>query len=112
MENRKSPSNSGAANHHCGVTTPKLDCDYLHHLAVGIGIRITAVVCGVRRIQSSRYEIGLQMRGQTLAEATYTSLVSFSFSLILCSLLVACFDDSTLYSCRAPERRELVGPAR
>ncbi|KAF8610057.1 hypothetical protein BDV93DRAFT_517252 [Ceratobasidium sp. AG-I] len=34
------------------------------------------VVCGLRRIQSSRYEIGLQMQGATMAEATYTGLLT------------------------------------
>ena len=33
------------------------------------------VVCRLRRIQSSRYEIGLQMQGHTATESTYTSLV-------------------------------------
>jgi dynein heavy chain 1 len=33
------------------------------------------VVCRLRRIQSSRYEIGLQMQGATVTETTYTSLV-------------------------------------
>lgn len=49
---------------------------YSAELIHGSPLRL-AVVCGVRRIQSSRYEIGLQMRGQTLAEKTYTSLVRF-----------------------------------
>lgn len=35
----------------------------------------TGVVCRLRRIQSSRYEIGLQMQGASAAETTYTSLV-------------------------------------
>lgn len=35
-----------------------------------------AVVCLQRRIQSSRYEIGLQMQAGTIAETTYTKLVS------------------------------------
>lgn len=35
------------------------------------------VVCRLRRIQSSRYEIGLQMQGASVAETTYTSLVRF-----------------------------------
>ncbi|KIJ38518.1 hypothetical protein M422DRAFT_258888, partial [Sphaerobolus stellatus SS14] len=34
------------------------------------------VVCGLRRIQSSRYEIGLQMQGGYTAETTYTSLLT------------------------------------
>lgn len=33
------------------------------------------VVCGLRRIQSSRYEIGLQMQGADIVETTYTGLV-------------------------------------
>ncbi|RXW16544.1 hypothetical protein EST38_g9308 [Candolleomyces aberdarensis] len=34
------------------------------------------VVCRLRRIQSSRYEIGLQMQGSVLVETTYTSLLT------------------------------------
>ncbi|KAI0727592.1 dynein heavy chain, N-terminal region 1-domain-containing protein [Fomitopsis betulina] len=34
------------------------------------------VVCRLRRIQSSRYEIGLQMQGHTTTESTYTSLLT------------------------------------
>ncbi|EIM91855.1 cytoplasmic dynein heavy chain 1 [Stereum hirsutum FP-91666 SS1] len=34
------------------------------------------IICRLRRIQSSRYEIGLQMQGQTVTETTYTSLVT------------------------------------
>ncbi|KAF8959823.1 cytoplasmic dynein heavy chain 1 [Flammula alnicola] len=34
------------------------------------------VVCRLRRIQSSRYEIGLQMEGASAAETTYTSLLT------------------------------------
>jgi len=34
------------------------------------------VVCGQRRLQSSRYEIGLQMRSGTAADLTYTSLLT------------------------------------
>lgn len=33
------------------------------------------IVCRLRRIQSSRYEIGLQMQRNTATETTYTSLV-------------------------------------
>jgi hypothetical protein len=33
------------------------------------------VVCRLRRIQSSRYEIGLQMQGTAASETLYTSLV-------------------------------------
>ncbi|KIP08567.1 hypothetical protein PHLGIDRAFT_34940 [Phlebiopsis gigantea 11061_1 CR5-6] len=33
------------------------------------------IVCRLRRIQSSRYEIGLQMQGNAVAETTYTSLL-------------------------------------
>ena len=36
------------------------------------------VVCRLHRIQSSRYEIGLQMQGASAAETTYTSLVCIS----------------------------------
>ncbi|KAJ7243639.1 dynein heavy chain, N-terminal region 1-domain-containing protein [Mycena rebaudengoi] len=34
------------------------------------------VVCRLRRIQSSRYEIGLQMQGTIVTETTYTSLLT------------------------------------
>ncbi|OCH94192.1 dynein heavy chain [Obba rivulosa] len=34
------------------------------------------VVCRLRRIQSSRYEIGLQMQGAAISETTYTSLLT------------------------------------
>ncbi|KAI0249468.1 cytoplasmic dynein heavy chain 1 [Lactifluus subvellereus] len=34
------------------------------------------VVCRLRRIQSSRYEIGLQMQGSTASETLYTSLLT------------------------------------
>ncbi|KAF9527881.1 cytoplasmic dynein heavy chain 1 [Crepidotus variabilis] len=34
------------------------------------------VVCRLRRIQSSRYEIGLQMQGMAAGETTYTSLLT------------------------------------
>ncbi|KAI0055925.1 cytoplasmic dynein heavy chain 1 [Artomyces pyxidatus] len=34
------------------------------------------VVCRLRRIQSSRYEIGLQMQGAAASETTYTSLLT------------------------------------
>ena len=37
--------------------------------------RSPGVVCRLRRIQSSRYEIGLQMQSAALSETTYTSLV-------------------------------------
>jgi len=41
-----------------------------------LGSRLAlGVVCRLRRIQSSRYEIGLQMQGVTVTETTYTSLV-------------------------------------
>ena len=36
------------------------------------------VVCKQRRIQSSRYEIGLQMQAGASSETTYTSLVCFN----------------------------------
>ena len=35
-----------------------------------------AVVCRQKRIQSSRYEIGLQIQAGAASETTYTSLVS------------------------------------
>ncbi|TFK48049.1 cytoplasmic dynein heavy chain 1 [Heliocybe sulcata] len=34
------------------------------------------VICRLKRIQSSRYEIGLQMQGTTIADPTYTSLLT------------------------------------
>jgi hypothetical protein len=42
---------------------------------------VTGVICGLRRIQSSRYEIGLQMRGGLATETTYTSLVCLYITL-------------------------------
>lgn len=45
--------------------------------------KCSGVVCRLRRIQSSRYEIGLQMQGNAVAETTYTSLVSKRSSLAL-----------------------------
>lgn len=42
---------------------------------VGSFRNIIGVVCLLRRIQSSRYEIGLQMQGSAALETTYTSLV-------------------------------------
>ena len=36
---------------------------------------VLGVVCRLRRIQSSRYEIGLQMQGTAASETLYTSLV-------------------------------------
>lgn len=45
------------------------------------------VVCRLRRIQSSRYEIGLQMQGSVAAETTYTSLVSIALSPLLFKFL-------------------------
>ena len=43
------------------------------------------VICRLRRIQSSRYEIDLQMQSEIVAETTYTSLVSdhYIFRLVL-----------------------------
>src|SRR6266705_3967970 len=41
-----------------------------------MGCFLLGVVCRLRRIQSSRYEIGLQMQGNTASEVLYTSLVS------------------------------------
>ena len=38
--------------------------------------RCAGVICRLRRIQSSRYEIGLQMQRNLTSETTYTSLVS------------------------------------
>jgi len=37
------------------------------------------VICRSRRIQSSRYEIGLQMQKASAVEITYVSLVSVLF---------------------------------
>lgn len=39
--------------------------------------RVPGIVCRLRRIQSSRYEIGLQMQSATVSETTYTSLVGW-----------------------------------
>ena len=50
---------------------PPLTLPFLNtNLTIMLGI-----VCRLRRIQSSRYEIGLQMQGATTFETTYTSLV-------------------------------------
>ena len=38
---------------------------------------LLGVVCRLHRIQSSRYEIGLQMQGASAAETTYSSLVCY-----------------------------------
>jgi dynein heavy chain 1 len=35
------------------------------------------VICRLRRIQSSRYEIGLQMEDGSMTDPTYTFLVSY-----------------------------------
>ena len=47
------------------------------------------VVCRLRRIQSSRYEIGLQIQSAEAADLTYTSLVRpfYSFSATYQSLI-------------------------
>ncbi len=46
---------------------------------------IVGVICGQRRIQSSRYEIGLQMNASSLSQTTYTSLVSADWNLkVIC----------------------------
>ena len=42
---------------------------------VEVLISRTGVICRLRRIQSSRYEIGLQMQRNIASETTYTSLV-------------------------------------
>ena len=41
----------------------------------GLTNLVPGVVCRLRRIQSSRYEIGLQMQNNSGAELTYTTLV-------------------------------------
>lgn len=38
---------------------------------------VPGVICRLRRIQSSRYEIGLQMQSSSGIELTYTTLVRF-----------------------------------
>jgi len=48
----------------------------MNHNVAGHSTRPLGVVCRLRRIQSSRYEIGLQMQSATVSETTYTSLVS------------------------------------
>ena len=40
------------------------------------------VVCRLRRIQSSRYEIGLQIQSAEAADLTYTSLVRSLFPVL------------------------------
>jgi hypothetical protein len=42
----------------------------------------SGVICRLRRIQSSRYEIGLQMQGGSVTETTYASLVRVSFNFL------------------------------
>jgi len=42
----------------------------------------SGVICRLRRIQSSRYEIGLQMQGGSVTETTYASLVRDSFNFL------------------------------
>ncbi|KAI0665821.1 dynein heavy chain [Trametes maxima] len=44
---------------------------WVHQLHEWLG-----TVCHLRRIQSSRYEIGLQMQGHTVTDLTYTSLLT------------------------------------
>ncbi|KAI0668593.1 dynein heavy chain [Trametes maxima] len=44
---------------------------WVHQLHEWLG-----TVCRLRRIQSSRYEIGLQMQGHTVTDLTYTSLLT------------------------------------
>ena len=53
--------------------------DYTRGLVL-MGCPFLGVVCRLRRIQSSRYEIGLQMQGNTASEVLYTSLVSILIS--------------------------------
>lgn len=42
------------------------------------GQHLIGIICRLRRIQSSRYEIGLQMQRNLASEMTYTSLVRIS----------------------------------
>ena len=58
---------------------------------------ILGVVCRLHRIQSSRYEIGLQMQGASAAETTYSSLVysmSFDLKKLLSNPFFKCLVDS------------------
>jgi len=48
---------------------------HINHRMAGYSTRPLGVVCRLRRIQSSRYEIGLQMQSAAVSETTYTSLV-------------------------------------
>ena len=47
----------------------------LHNHDISYRLSFLGVVCRLRRIQSSRYEIGLQMQGTAASETLYTSLV-------------------------------------
>ena len=51
--------------------------EYLSILPILILI-YSGVVCRLRRVQSSRYEIGLQMQKASASETTYTSLVGYN----------------------------------
>lgn len=44
--------------------------------------KTSGIVCRLRRIQSSRYEIGLQMQGSSDNETSYVSLVCFLFKVM------------------------------
>ena len=48
---------------------------YISRSLAGRLTQFLGVVCRLRRIQSSRYEIGLQMQSAAVSETTYTSLV-------------------------------------
>ena len=52
--------------------------EHLSILRIQILIRSSGVVCRLRRVQSSRYEIGLQMQKASASETTYTSLVGYN----------------------------------
>ena len=52
------------------------ELESINHNVAGNLTSPLGVVCRLRRIQSSRYEIGLQMQSAAVSETTYTSLVS------------------------------------
>ena len=61
-----------------------------HWLAGSLNQCFLGVVCRLHRIQSSRYEIGLQMQGASAAETTYSSLV-YSMSFMILSSFITFF---------------------
>lgn len=64
-----------------GYAAPRLAGQVYFRLGLYLrSFQILGVICRLRRIQSSRYEIGLQMQGASVAEISYTSLVCVEWS--------------------------------